>query len=253
MNRVGLRTLFLKEVRRFSKVWGQTVLSPLITNSLYFLVFGAALGSRLRDVGGVPYIEYVVPGLIMLSMIRNSFLNTSSSLFQSKVNGTVIDILVAPLGVREILLAYVSAAVLRAVIVGCLVYGVARAFTDIGAAHPLWTFTYGAGVATAFALFGIVVALWAEKYDHLAVFPNFILTPLIFLGGVFYSITMLPAPWDLVSRLNPVLYLVNGMRYGLIGASDVAPWEAAAVLVVTLGVAGALSTALLARGYNLRA
>ncbi len=253
MNRVALQTLFLKEVRRFSKVWMQTVFSPLITTSLYFLVFGVALGSRLRDIDGVPYIEFVVPGLVMLGVISNSFLNTTSSLFQSKINGTIVDLLVAPIGAGEILIAYVGAAMLRASIVGTLIYVVASLFTGFKMAHPGWVLLFVIGVSACFATLGIIAALWAEKFDHLSIFPNFVLTPLTFLGGVFYSVEMLPEPWNLVSRFNPILYMVNGLRYGLVGVSDV-PVHHAALFVCSFVLALLLLAAkLLASGWKLRA
>jgi ABC-2 type transport system permease protein len=174
---VALKTLFIKEVRRFSKVWLQTVLSPLVTTSLYFLVFGVALGSRLREISGVPYIQFVVPGLVMMTMIRDSFLNTSSSLFQSKINGTITDILVAPIGALEMLLAYVGAAMIRAMIVGSLVYLVALTFTWFPLHHIGWTVFFAVFVTATLAMLGMVAALWAEKFDHLAIFPNFVLLP----------------------------------------------------------------------------
>ena len=252
INPVGLRTLFGKEVKRFSKVWQQTVLSPLITTSLYFLVFGVALGARLQDIHGVPYIEFVMPGLIMLAMITNSFLNAASSLFQSKINGTIVDLLVAPIGTVEILTAYVAAATLRAFIVGALVYAVASGFTGLALFSAFWTIYFGLAVTIGFSLLGLIAAVWADKFDHLSLFPNFILTPLTFLGGVFYSIEMLPAPWDTVSKLNPILYVVNGLRYGLLGSSDVAV-ATAAIAAATL-CAGLLIIAalLIGRGYKLR-
>ncbi len=249
---IGLSTLFVKEVRRFSKVWFQTVMSPLITTSLYFLVFGVALGSRLRTVDGVPYIEYVVPGLIMLGMINNAFLNTSSSLFQSKINGTIVDVLVSPLGATEILVAYVGAAVLRALIVGVLVWLVSVAFSGWQVAHALLTLFFAVTVSACFALLGLLTAIWAEKFDQLSAVPNFVLTPLTFLGGVFYSVKMLPSPWSAISRLNPILYMVNGLRQGLLGVSDVdVRWSAVAVSGL-LVVLVALAAFVLGRGYKLR-
>ncbi len=252
LNPVGLRTLFVKEVRRFMKVWLQTVLSPLVTTSLYFLVFGVALGSRLKTVAGVPYIEFVIPGLVMLAMINAAFLNTSSSLFQSKINGTIIDILVAPLGSVEILFAYVAAAVLRALVVGVLVYVVAVFFTGLRVDHLAYTVGFAVAVAAAFAVLGLLVAMWAEKFDHLSVVPNFVLTPLTFLGGVFYSISMLPAPWDTISRVNPILYMVNGLRWGLLGISDVGPWVSLGAVVGMLVFLSALALLAISRGYKLR-
>jgi ABC-2 type transport system permease protein len=253
LDRVALRTLFVKEVRRFMKVWMQTVFSPLITTSLYFLVFGVALGRRLREVEGVPYIEFVVPGLMMLSMINNAFLNCSSSLFQSKINGTIIDLLVAPLGAAELLIAYVAAAVCRAAVVGVLVYLVAAAFTGFQVENLGWTVYFAFTVSAAFAILGLLTAMWADKFDHLAVVPNFVLTPLTFLGGVFYSIDMLPDPWNTISRFNPILYMVNGLRHGLLGTSDVhVGWSASAVGAMLIGLV-VLAHTLLGRGYKLRA
>lgn len=252
MNPIGMRTLFVKELRRFSKVWLQTVFSPLVTTSLYFLVFGVALGSRLREVDGVPYIEFVVPGLMMLAMISNAFLNTSSSLFQSKINGTISDLLSAPIGTQEILGAYVSAAVLRGLLVGTLVWLVALAFTGLRIAHPLWVLLFALGVTATFACFGIIAAVWAEKFDQLSIVPNFVLTPLTFLGGVFYSVDMLPEPWNGISHANPILYMVNGLRYGMIGTSDVPPGTCTIALAISAAIAGTGAWLMLRSGYKLR-
>ena len=252
MSTIALRTLFLKEVRRFSKVWLQTVLSPLVTTSLYILVFGVALGSRLREISGVHYIQFVVPGLVMMTMIRDSFLNTSSSLFQSKINGTITDILVAPIGALEMVLAYVGAAMIRALIVGTLVYLVALSFTWFPLHHIGWILFFSIFVTATLALLGMIVALWAQKFDHLAIFPNFVLLPLAFLGGVFYSIDLLPEPWNTVSRLNPLLYMVNGLRYGFLGVADVSPVTSAGVVLVSFFVVLGAASALLRSGYNLR-
>lgn len=252
MSPIALKTLFLKEIRRFSKVWLQTVLSPLVTTSLYFLVFGVALGSRLREISGVPYIQFVVPGLVMMTMVRDSFLNTSSSLFQSKINGTITDILIAPIGAFEMLVAYVGAAMLRAVIVGALVYLVALWFTWFPMHHAGWTLFFTLFVTATLAMLGLVAALWAEKFDHLAIFPNFVLLPLAFLGGVFYSIELLPEPWQTISRLNPLLYMVNGLRFGFLGVSDVSPVTCAAVVLVSFLALSMMTSALLRNGYNLR-
>jgi ABC-2 type transport system permease protein len=249
---IALKTLFIKEVRRFSKVWLQTVLSPLVTTSLYFLVFGVALGSRLREISGVPYIQFVVPGLVMMTMVRDSFLNTSSSLFQSKINGTITDILVAPIGALEMLLAYVGAAMIRAMIVGALVYLVALTFTWFPLHHIGWTLFFTVFVTATLAMLGMVAALWAERFDHLAIFPNFVLLPLAFLGGVFYSIDLLPEPWHTVSRFNPLLYMVNGLRYGFLGVADVSPAASAGVVLLSFLVLLGVASALLRSGYNLR-
>ena len=253
MNTVALRTLFFKEIRRFIKVWLQTVLAPLMTTSLYFLVFGVALGSRLKTIDGIPYIQYVVPGLVMLSLIRESFLNTASGLFQSKINGTITDVLVAPIGAFEMLVAYVGAAMVRASIVASLVLLVALVFTPFTVAHSLWAIYFALIVSASFAMLGLVTALWAEKFDHLSVFPNFVLTPLTFLGGVFYSIKILPAPWDTISSFNPLLYMVNGLRFGFLDVSDTPILTSAIVCLLVLIGSTILTTALFVKGYRLRA
>ncbi len=252
MSTIALRTLFFKEIRRFSKVWLQTVLSPLVTTSLYFLVFGVALGSRLREISGVPYIQFVVPGLVMMTMVRDAFLNTSSSLFQSKINGTITDVLVAPIGAFEMLVAYVGASMIRAFIVGTLVYIVALTFTDFPLHHVGWILFFSVFVTATLALLGMVAALWAQKFDHLAIFPNFVLLPLAFLGGVFYSIDLLPEPWHTVSLFNPLLYMVNGLRYGFLGVADVTPEASAGVVLASFAVLLGVATALLRSGYSLR-
>ncbi len=252
LNGIGLRTLIRKEVRRFLKVWKQTIFGPLVTTALYFLVFGVALGARLQTVDGIPYIDYVVPGLIMLAMINNAFMNTSSSVFQSKINGTLPDLLAAPLGTAEILTAFVTAAVLRATIVGVLVYATAAMFTGWQLHSWAWTLYFSLVVSAAFALLGLLAAIWAEKFDQLSIIPIFVLTPLTFLGGVFYSTEMLPSPWREISLFNPVLYTVNGLRYGLLGHSDVPIALAALALGLVTAVLALLAGWVLARGFRLR-
>jgi len=248
----GTLTLFLKEVRRFRKVWVQTVFTPLVTTTLYLLVFGVALGSLLRPVGGIPYLEFVVPGLVVLAMVNAAYANTSSSLFQSKINGTVIDVLVAPLGATEILVAYVGAAVVRAAIVGGLVLGVSALFGRLHLHAPFATAAFALGVSVVFALLGLVSAVLAEKFEQMSVVPSFVLAPLTYLGGVFYSIHALPEPWRSVSRFNPILYMVNGVRWGMLGLSDVSP-AASGALVAGLAALLAVATGLLlASGYKLR-
>jgi len=252
MNSIGLRTLFAKETRRFLKVPGQTLAQPVVTTTLYFLVFGYALGGRVREVDGSPYIRFIVPGLILLTLTQNAFLNTSSSMFIAKLQGTIVDLLVAPLGVVDLMVAFLGAAVLRGFMTGTLVWLIAGVFTGFGVVHPVWVLTYVLLVAMAFASIGLAVAIWSDKFEQLNVIPTFVLTPLTFLGGVFYSAHMLPKPWDTVTRLNPILYMVEGLRFGFLGASSTSPWLG---LIITGGVA-AIATTLAARmlhtGYKLR-
>jgi len=230
MNAVGVWTLFAKEVRRFSKVWVQTLASPLVATALYFLVFGVALGSRLREIHGVPYVEFVVPGLVMLAMVHNAFANTSSSFLQAKMNGSIQDVLLAPLSPAEIVVAYVAAAVARALAVGALVFAVSSFFVGARVDSLAWTLFFALAVSATSASLGLFAAIEAERFDHLSVIPSFVLTPLTFLGGVFYSIDMLPEPWASASRANPILYMVEGLRSGMLGRADVGRWHAAAVV-----------------------
>ena len=252
MNSIGLRTLFAKETRRFLKVPGQTLAQPVVTTTLYFLVFGYALGGRVREVDGIPYIRFIVPGLILLTLTQNAFLNTSSSMFIAKLQGTIVDLLVAPLGVVDLMIAFLAAAVLRGLMTGTLVWIIAGVFTRFGVVHPIWVLTYMLLVAMAFASIGLAVAIWSDKFEQLNVIPTFILTPLTFLGGVFYSAHMLPKPWDTVTRFNPILYMVEGLRFGFLGASSTSPWLGLAITGGVATIATALGAWMLHTGYKLR-
>jgi ABC-2 type transport system permease protein len=252
MNRIGLRTLFAKETRRFLKVPGQTLAQPVVTTTLYFLVFGYALGGRVREIDGSPYIRFIVPGLILLTLTQNAFLNTSSSMFIAKLQGTIVDLLVAPLGVVDLMVAFLGAAVLRGFLTGGLVWLIAGLFTGFGVVHPLWVLAYVALVAVAFASIGLGVAIWSDKFEQLNVIPTFVLTPLTFLGGIFYSAHMLPKPWDTVTRLNPILYMVEGLRFGFLGASSTSPWLGLAITGGVATVTTGLAARMLATGYKLR-
>jgi ABC-2 type transport system permease protein len=252
MNSIGLRTLFAKETRRFLKVPGQTLAQPVVTTTLYFLVFGYALGGRVREVDGIPYIRFIVPGLILLTLTQNAFLNTSSSMFIAKLQGTIVDLLVAPLGVVDLMVAFLAAAVLRGFMTGTLVWLIAGLFTGFEVVHPIWVLAYVLLVATALASIGLAVAIWSDKFEQLNVIPTFILTPLTFLGGVFYSAHMLPKPWDTVTRFNPILYMVEGLRFGFLGASSTSPWLGLAITGGVATIATALGAWMLHTGYKLR-
>jgi ABC-2 type transport system permease protein len=253
MNRIGFKTLLVKETRRFLKVPGQTVAQPVITTALYFLVFGFALGGMVREVDGVSYVRFIVPGLVMLSLIQNSFLNTASSMFIAKMQGTIVDLLVAPLSPTELLGAFTLAAVIRGVLVAGIVWLVAAIFTGFQIAHPGWVIAFALLVAAEFALFGLLVAIWSDKFEQLNLVPTFVITPLTFLGGVFYSARMLPQPWSAITRLNPILYMVEGLRYGMLGRSDVSPWLGIGLTLALTVASGAVVWVMLARGYKLRA
>jgi len=252
MSPIGFRTLFVKEMRRFLRVPGQTLAQPVVTTTLYFLVFGYALGGRVREVDGVTYDRFIVPGLVLLGLSQNAFLNTSSSMFIAKMQGTIVDLLVAPLAVSDLLVAFTLAAVLRGLMVGAIVWLISALFTGFEIAHPGWVLAFAILVGATFGLVGLVVAIWSDKFEQLNIIPTFVITPLTFLGGVFYSVHMLPPPWRAICRANPVLYMVEGLRYGVVGASGSSPWLG---LVVTGGfglVALALATWMLASGYKLR-
>jgi len=253
MNRIGFKTLLVKETRRFLKVPGQTVAQPVITTALYFLVFGFALGGMVREVDGVSYVRFIVPGLVMLSLIQNSFLNTASSMFIAKMQGTIVDLLVAPLSPLELLGAFTLAAVGRGVLVAGIVWLVAAIFTGFSMAHPGWVIAFALLVAAEFALFGLIIAIWSDKFEQLNLIPTFVITPLTFLGGVFYSARMLPEPWQSITKLNPILYMVEGLRYGVLGQSSASPWLGL-ILTLLLTILSALVVwVMLARGYKLRA
>ena len=249
---LGLRTLFVKEVRRFLRVPGQTLLSPLVTTTLYFVVFGWSLGSRLKEVEGVPYARFIVPGLVTLGVVSNAYLNSASSLFVMKLQGTVIDILVSPLSYGEILSAFLAAAAVRGLMVGVLMWLVAGVFTGFALAHALHALLLLVLVAVAFAALGFMTAVWASSFEQVNFFPTFVITPLTFLGGVFYSVGMLPAGLRLFTMANPVFYMVDGVRFGMLGLSDAPPAAGLAILLVLCAGSVAGAYAMLRSGYKLR-
>jgi ABC-2 type transport system permease protein len=249
---LGLRTLLAKEVRRFLRVPGQTLLTPLVTTSLYFVVFGYSLGGQLREVHGVPYARFIVPGLVTLGVISNAYANSSSSLFVLKMQGTIIDLLVSPLSYGEVLAAFVGASVIRGLFVGAVVWLVAACFTGFGLAHPLLLLLLLSLVAVTFAALGVITAIWAATFEQVNFIPTFFITPLTFLGGVFTSAAMLPPVLRRLTLANPIFYMVDGVRYGMLGTSD-APLAISLVLLGCLAT-GALAAAwlLLRSGYKLR-
>ncbi len=249
---LGVRTLFRKEVTRFLRVPGQTILSPLITTALYFVVFGYSLGGRLREIDGIPYIRFLVPGLVMLGVISNAFLNTSSSLFIMKLQGTMVDVLVTPLSYLEFLAAFVGAGVLRAFLVGTLTWATAAVFVGAYVPHPFLALLAGLLVSLAFSSLGLIVSLWAEKFEQVNFIPTFVITPLTFLGGVFYSATMLPPHFQLFLHINPIYYMIESMRYALIGHVGSPPATGFAILAVLAFALVTTALTLLRRGYKLR-
>jgi ABC-2 type transport system permease protein len=252
-NLVALKTLVRREIVRIMRIWTQTLIPPAITMTLYFVIFGKLIGSRIGNIeGGFTYMQYIVPGLVMMSIITNSYGNISSSFFGAKFSRAVEEMLVSPMPNWVILLGYVSGAVARGLVVGILVLLIALFFTDLHVLHPLITFVSVLLGATIFSLAGFVNAVYAKKFDDIALVPTFILTPLTYLGGVFYSVNMLGEPWQAISRANPILYMVNAFRFGVLGISDV---HVGMAFVVMIGFVIALSIValqLLKRGVGLR-
>jgi ABC-2 type transport system permease protein len=248
----GFWTLFVKEVRRFLRVPGQTLLSPVVTTVLYFVVFGWSLGGRLREIEGVPYARFIVPGLVALGVVTNAYSNTASSLFVMKLQGTVVDLLVSPLGYGEILWAFVGAAVLRGLLVGGVMWLVAGVFEGFGIAHPAVALALVVLAAVLFAALGLITAIWASTFEQVNFIPTFFITPLTFLGGVFYSVEMLPAGFRRFTLANPIFYMVDGLRFGMLGISDASPWTGAALLSALAAAAVGIAYALLRSGYELR-
>lgn len=249
---LGLRTLLAKEVRRFMRVPGQTLLSPLVTTVLYFVVFGYSLGHQLREVEGVPYARFIVPGLVTLGVVTNAYLNSASSLFVMKLQGTIVDLLVSPLSYGEVLAGFLGAAVLRGLLVGGVMWIVAGLFGGFDLAHPLVALCLLALVAISFAALGVATAIWAGTFEQVNFFPTFFITPLTFLGGVFYSIGMLPPALRRLTAWNPIFYMVDGVRFAMLGVSDASPWAGAALLLVLATASVTAAYALLRSGYKLR-
>jgi ABC-2 type transport system permease protein len=251
-NLVALYTIARREVHRILRIWAQTLVPPAITMTLYFLIFGNLIGSRIGSMGGFTYMDFIVPGLVMMSIIQNSYGNISSSFFGAKFGRHVEELLVAPMPPWVILSGYVAGAVLRGLMVGAIVLVIAMFFTEVRIPHPLITLSTVLLGATIFSLAGFVNAVYAKKFDDIAIVPTFILTPLTYLGGVFYSVNLLPEFWANASHANPILYMVNAFRYGLLGVSDVPLGLSYAVMIGFVVVLSWLGLMLLKRGVGLR-
>jgi ABC-2 type transport system permease protein len=248
----GFYALFYKEVKRFWRVSFQTVAAPVLTAILYLMIFGHVLEDHVKVYDMISYTAFLIPGLVMMSLLQNSFANTSSSLIQSKITGNLIFVLLAPLSHFEFFSAYVLAAMVRGVAVGAGVFLATCWFTDISFHQPLWILVFGLLSAALLATLGLIAGIWAEKFDQLAAFQNFFIMPATMLSGVFYSIHSLPPIWQTISHFNPFFYMIDGFRYGFFGISDVSAWFSLLIIsVFFLGVAG-LTLRLLSIGYKLR-
>ena len=248
----GFWTLTRREVGRFLTLWRQTVFPPILSALLYILIFGEALGSRIRLIDGWPYTEYILPGLAMMGVLTSAYSNSSSSLFVAKHEEYINDVLIAPLSYWEVVLAYTLGAMVRGLIVGILILGVGVVAIDLPILHPWMAIAFLIVVSALLSCAGLVIALWAESWDHVMLLLNFIITPLVFLGGVFYSIHMLPPFWRGVSMFNPIFYMINGLRYGVLGVADASP---ALSLVLSTALAAGLfawTVYLFRVGYKLK-
>jgi ABC-2 type transport system permease protein len=252
LNWIGLKTLVRKEVVRISRIWIQTIVPPAITMTLYFIIFGNLIGRRIGSMGGFDYMQYIAPGLIMMSVITNSYGNVVSSFFGAKFARHIEEMLVSPMSNATVIMGHVAGGVFRGLLVGALVTIVALFFTKLEVRHPLITLSIVILSSTVFALAGFINAVFARKFDDISIVPTFVLTPLTYLGGVFYSISLLPEFWQKVSLANPIIYMVNAFRYGILGVSDINITYA--YLIVGLFVAGlfSVSLALLNRGVGIR-
>ncbi len=248
----GFNTLLYKELLRFWKVAFQTVGGPVLSALLYLIIFAQALGAHVRVFEGVPYSAFLVPGLVMMSMLQNAFANSASSLIQSKITGNLVFVLVTPISYVEFFGAYVLASVARGLVVGAGVLAVTAWFVELRFAAPLWALAFALLGSALLAVLGLLAGIWAEKFEQIAAFQNFLVLPLTMLSGVFYSIHSLTPLWQQISHLNPFFYMIDGFRYGFFGASDVAPAASFAVVAVSLALLSALALRLLNTGYKIR-
>ncbi len=253
VNWVGLWTLYRKEVFRFLKVFTQTVAAPVVTTLLFYTIFALALGGIVRMAGDVPFLVFLAPGLVMMSMVQNAFANTSSSVMISKIQGNIVDVLMPPLSALELAVGYIAGGITRGVLVGVVTFLAIRLFVPVGIHAPFFIVFHGVAAAMLLALLGVIGGIWAEKFDHIAAVTNFVVTPLAFLSGTFYTVDRLPADWQIVAHLNPFFYMIDGFRYGFIGQSD-------GTLAVGIAVMTAVNLALwglvlwmLSTGYKLKA
>lgn len=245
--------IYTRELMRFLRTAFQSVLAPVLTTSLYFIVFGAAIGGRMPDLAGVSYGAFIIPGLLMLTLLGETTSNSSFGIYMPRFTGTIYELLSAPVGVAETLIGFVGAAATKSLILATIILLTARLFVDYHIAHPLFTIVYIILVAAAFSLFGFILGIWADNFEKLGIIPMLFLTPLTFLGGTFYSIEMLPRPWDTIALFNPIVYLVNGLRWTFYGTSDVNIWVSFGITLGFLAACVAVIAYIFRTGWRLRA
>lgn len=248
----AFNTLFFKEIKRILRIWPQTLLPPVITMSLYFLIFGKMIGSRIGEMGGVSYMQFIVPGLVMMAVITNSYSNVVSSFFSAKFTGSVEEMLVSPMSKHAILLGYVAGGVFRGLVIALIVTCVSLFFTQLSLVHGLITVLTVVATSVLFSLGGFINAIFARSFDDISIIPSFVLTPLTYLGGVFYSLKDLPEFWQTLSLLNPIVYMVNVFRFGILGYSDVNIWYSVAAIVGFCALFYVIAYRLLASGKRVR-
>ena len=244
--------IYKRELMRFLRTAFQSVLAPVLTTSLYFIVFGAAIGSRMPDLGGVEYGAFIIPGLLMLTLLGETTSNSSFGIYMPRFTGTIYELLSAPVGVAETLIGFVGAAATKSLILTAIILLTAALFVDYSIAHPLWAFVFVLLVASAFSLFGFILGIWADNFEKLGIIPLLFLTPLTFLGGTFYSIDMLPKPWDTIALANPIVYLVSGLRWTFYGSSDVDFRISLGITLAFLAVCVAVIAYIFKSGWRLR-
>ena len=246
-------SIYTRELSRFLRTAFQSVLAPVLTTALYFVVFGAAIGGRMPDLDGVQYGAFIIPGLLMLTLLGETTSNSSFGIYMPRFTGTIYELLSAPIGVAETLIGFVGAAMTKSLILAAIILVTARLFVDYSIAHPLLAVVYIMLVAAAFSLFGFILGIWADNFEKLGIIPMLFLTPLTFLGGTFYSIDMLPQPWDTIALANPIVYLVSGLRWTFYGSGDVDIWISFAITLGFLALCVAIVAYIFRTGWRLRA
>jgi ABC-2 type transport system permease protein len=252
VNLVGLTTIVIREYRRIVRIWLQTIVPPAITMTLYFVIFGSLIGRRIGDMDGVPYMTFIAPGLIMMSVISNSFGNVVSSFFSGKMQLHLEEMLVSPMSYATIVIGYVAGGIIRGLMVAGLVTLVALLFADLTVVHPFVTITVIVLTSIVFSLGGLLNAIFAKTFDDISIIPTFVLAPLTYLGGVFFSTSLLSPVWQKIAMVNPILYMVNAFRFGMLGRSDIPLSQAFPVILVAVIVLFALAMILLKRGTGIR-
>ena len=252
MNVYAIRAIYAFEMARTRRTLLQSIVAPVLSTSLYFVVFGSAIGSRISHVGGVSYGAFIVPGLIMLGLLTQSIANASFGIYLPRFTGTVYELLSAPVSAIEALMGYVGAAATKSVILGFIILGTARLFVPFGVMHPVWALAFLILISISFSLFGFILGLWADGFEKLQVVPIMIITPLTFLGGTFYSVSMLPPLWRTVTLFNPIVYLVNGFRWAFYGHADVAVGVSLGMIVLFMAICVAIIAWVFKTGWRLR-